>query len=74
MEISEFFYPSDYLGDPTHHFSRKVWFDLEPDHGNEAEPTTQALLAAEGLRGALSRSAVVRGTPQIRATMKQIFA
>lgn len=34
----------------------------------------EALLAAEGLRGVLSRSAVVRGTPQIRATMKQIFA
>lgn len=34
----------------------------------------EALLAAEGLRGVLSRSAVVRGTPQIRVTMKQIFA
>lgn len=33
----------------------------------------EALLASEGLRGVLSSSAVVRGTPQIRATMKQIF-
>ena len=39
-----------------------------------AEILDEALLAAEGLRGALSRSAVVRGTPQIRAIMKQIFA
>ncbi|QAU48795.1 helix-turn-helix domain-containing protein [Bradyrhizobium guangzhouense] len=39
-----------------------------------AEIMDEALLAAEGLRGVLSRSAVVRGTPQIRATMKQIFA
>lgn len=39
-----------------------------------AEILDEALLAAEGLRGVLSRSAVVRGTPQIRATMKQIFA
>ena len=39
-----------------------------------AEILDEALLAAEGLRGVLARSAVVRGTPQIRATMKQIFA
>ncbi len=39
-----------------------------------AEVLDQALLAPEGLRGVLSQSAVVRGTPQIRATMKQIFA
>ncbi|MDD1532434.1 MULTISPECIES: helix-turn-helix domain-containing protein [unclassified Bradyrhizobium] len=39
-----------------------------------AEILDEALLAAEGLRGALSRSAAVRGTPQIRAIMKQIFA
>jgi len=39
-----------------------------------AEILDETLLASEGLRGALSQSAVVRGTPQIRATMKQIFA
>jgi AraC family transcriptional activator of pobA len=39
-----------------------------------AEILDEALLASEGLRGALSRSAVIRGTPQIRTTMKQIFA
>ncbi len=39
-----------------------------------AEILDEALLPSEGLRGALSQSAVVRGTPQIRATMKQIFA
>jgi AraC family transcriptional activator of pobA len=39
-----------------------------------AEIMDEALLASEGLRGALSQSAVLRGTPQIRATMKQIFA
>ena len=39
-----------------------------------AEVLDEALLAPEGLRGVLSRSAVVRGTPQIRSTMKQIFA
>lgn len=39
-----------------------------------AEILDEALLAAEGLRGVLSRSAVVRGTPRIRITMKQIFA
>ncbi|WFU39492.1 helix-turn-helix domain-containing protein [Bradyrhizobium sp. CB82] len=39
-----------------------------------AEILDEALLASEGLRGALSQSAVVRGTPQIRTTMKQIFA
>ncbi|MGV7215071.1 helix-turn-helix domain-containing protein [Bradyrhizobium sp. UFLA05-112] len=39
-----------------------------------AEILDEALLASEGLRGTLSQSAVVRGTPQIRTTMKQIFA
>ena len=39
-----------------------------------AEILDEALLASEGLRGVLSQCAVVRGTPQIRATMKQIFA
>jgi AraC family transcriptional regulator, transcriptional activator of pobA len=38
-----------------------------------AEILDETLLASEGLRGVLSRSAVVRGTPQMRATMKQIF-
>ena len=38
-----------------------------------AEILDEALLASEGLRGVLSSSAVVRGTPQIRTTMKQIF-
>ncbi|MGY3346741.1 MULTISPECIES: helix-turn-helix domain-containing protein [unclassified Bradyrhizobium] len=39
-----------------------------------AEMLDEALLAAEGLRSVLSRSGVGRGTPQIRAVMKQIFA
>ncbi|WP_027524912.1 helix-turn-helix domain-containing protein [Bradyrhizobium sp. Ec3.3] len=39
-----------------------------------AEILDEALLASEGLRAALSQSAVVRGTPQIRTIMKQIFA
>jgi AraC family transcriptional activator of pobA len=39
-----------------------------------AEILDEALLASEGLRSTLSQSAAVRGTPQIRATMKQIFA
>ena len=39
-----------------------------------AEIMDESLLASEGLRGVLSQSAVVRGTPQIRASMKQIFA
>src|SRR5262249_43077544 len=39
-----------------------------------AEILDEALLASEGLRGALSRSAVGRGTPQGRAPMKQDFA
>jgi len=39
-----------------------------------AEILDEALLAAEGLRSVLAQSAVVRGTPQIRAIMKQIFA
>ena len=56
-------------------------------HGYSFEPGTQGwvltlaaeildetLLAPEGLRGVLSQSAALRGTPQIRATMKQIFA
>ena len=54
-------------------------FRFEPDTQGwvltiAAEILDEALLASEGLRGALSRSAVVRGTPQIRTTMKQIFA
>jgi AraC family transcriptional activator of pobA len=54
-------------------------FRFEPDTQGwvltiAAEILDEALLASEGLRGALSRSAVVRGTRQIRATMKQIFA
>lgn len=39
-----------------------------------AEIFDEVLLASEGLRNVLSQSAVVRGTPQIRAIMKQIFA
>ena len=39
-----------------------------------AEILDETLLAPEGLRSVLSQCAVVRGTPQIRATMKQIFA
>lgn len=39
-----------------------------------AEILDQTLLASEGLRGLLAQSALVRGTPQIRAAMKQIFA
>jgi len=39
-----------------------------------AEILDETLLASEGLRGVLSQCAVVRGTPQMRATMKQIFA
>ncbi len=39
-----------------------------------AEVLDETLLAPEGLRNALSRAAIVRGTPQIRSTMKQIFA
>ncbi len=39
-----------------------------------AEVLDETLLTSEGLRGVLSRSAVVRGTPQIRTTLKQIFA
>lgn len=38
-----------------------------------AEVLDQALLAPEGLRGVLSQPSIVRGTPQIRAMMKQIF-
>ena len=54
-------------------------FRFEPDTQGwvltiPAEIIDEALLASEGLRGPLSQSAVVRGTPQIRATMKQIFA
>ncbi|MBR1132728.1 helix-turn-helix domain-containing protein [Bradyrhizobium iriomotense] len=54
-------------------------FRFEPDTQGwvltiAAEILDEALLAAEGLRGALSQSGVVRGTPQIRTTMKQIFA
>jgi AraC family transcriptional regulator, transcriptional activator of pobA len=39
-----------------------------------AEILDETLLASEGLRSALSQCAVLRGTPQMRATMKQIFA
>ncbi len=39
-----------------------------------AELLDEALLAAEGLRGVLAQAAVVRSTPQIRATMRQVFA
>ncbi|HLZ05878.1 MAG TPA: helix-turn-helix domain-containing protein [Bradyrhizobium sp.] len=39
-----------------------------------AEILDEALLPSEGLRGVLSQCAVVRGTPAIRSTMKQIFA
>ena len=39
-----------------------------------AEILDEALFASEGLRSTLLQSAAVRGTPQIRATMKQIFA
>ncbi|MGQ0684351.1 helix-turn-helix domain-containing protein [Bradyrhizobium sp.] len=39
-----------------------------------AEILDETLLPPEGLRSALSQCAVVRGTPQMRATMKQIFA
>lgn len=39
-----------------------------------AEILDETLLAPEGLRSVLSRCTVVRGTAQMRATMKQIFA
>jgi AraC family transcriptional regulator, transcriptional activator of pobA len=39
-----------------------------------AEILDETLLAPEGLRGMLSQCTIVRGTPQMRATMKQIFA
>ena len=39
-----------------------------------AEVLDETLLAPEGLRAALSHAAVVRGTREIRALMKQIFA
>lgn len=39
-----------------------------------AEILDEVLLSSEGLRAVLSQSAVLRGTPQIRTTMKQIFA
>lgn len=39
-----------------------------------AEILDETLLASEGLRGVIAQSAVFRSTPQIRATMKQIFA
>ncbi len=39
-----------------------------------AEVLDESLLASEGLRSALSHAAVVPGTPQIRAIIKQIFA
>ena len=39
-----------------------------------AEILDETLLASEGLRGVIAQSAIFRSTPQIRATMKQIFA
>ena len=39
-----------------------------------AEILDETLLAPEGLRGVLSQCAVMRGTPRMRSTMKQIFA
>ena len=39
-----------------------------------AEILDETLLAPEGLRTVLSQCTIVRGTPQLRATMKQIFA
>ena len=39
-----------------------------------AEILDETLLAPEGLRSVLSKCTVVRGTPQMCATMKQIFA
>lgn len=39
-----------------------------------AEILDETLLAQEGLRSVLARCTVVRGTPQMRTTMKQIFA
>ena len=39
-----------------------------------AEILDETLLASEGLRGVIAQSAIFRSTPQIRTTMKQIFA
>jgi len=39
-----------------------------------AEVLDEALLVSEGLRRTLSEPAVIRGTPQLRSMMKQIFA
>jgi AraC family transcriptional activator of pobA len=39
-----------------------------------AEMLDEVLLASEGLRPALAQATVVRGTPPMRAMMKQIFA
>jgi AraC family transcriptional regulator, transcriptional activator of pobA len=39
-----------------------------------AELLDESLLAPEGLRSVLAQSAVVRGSPVIRATMKHVFA
>ena len=39
-----------------------------------AEVLDEALLSSEGLRSVLAQPAIVRGTPRMRATMKQIFA
>ena len=39
-----------------------------------AEMLDQVLTASEGLRGVLAHSVVLRGTPQIRGAMEQIFA
>jgi AraC family transcriptional activator of pobA len=39
-----------------------------------AEMLDQVLTPSEGLRGVLAQSAVLHGTPQMRTTMRQIFA
>ena len=39
-----------------------------------AEMLDEVLTPSEGLRGVLAQSAVLRGTPQMRTTMRQIFA
>jgi AraC family transcriptional activator of pobA len=39
-----------------------------------AEVLDEALLSSEGLRSVLAQPAIMRGTPRIRAIMKQIFA
>ena len=39
-----------------------------------AEVLDEALLSSEGLRSVVAQPAIIRGTPRMRATMKQIFA